>query len=109
MHISVSSSLVIRRAVTIVAASLFLLSPAAATTCESLLSVTLPNAKVTLAQRVASGAFSVPASAGQVNGGGGAGNSGADRDNPFKDLPDFCRVAITSTQANSILEDPEVL
>jgi hypothetical protein len=105
----ISSSLVIRQAVTIVAANLFLLSPAAAMTCESLISVTLPNAKVTLAQRVASGAFSTPAGAGQVNGGRGAGNGGASPDNPFKDLPDFCRVAITSTQASSILEDPEVL
>jgi feruloyl esterase len=61
------------------------LSPLAATTaraasCESLASLTLPQATITAAEAVAPGAFTQP---------GGRGG------NPFADLPAFCRVAAT--------------
>ncbi len=57
--------------------------PAAAATCESLSSLKLPGATVTLAQPVAAGAVTAPA------GRGGGPN--------FSDLPAFCRVAATLT------------
>src|SRR5262245_14466024 len=57
--------------------------PASAATCESLASLNLPDATITLAQSVAAGAFA-PA------GGGGRGG-GAN----FSDLPAFCRVTAT--------------
>jgi feruloyl esterase len=57
--------------------------PAAAASCESLASLKLPDATVTLAESVASGAFA-PA------GGGGRGGGAQ-----FSDLPAFCRVAVT--------------
>jgi feruloyl esterase len=51
--------------------------------CDGLMSLALPGAKVTSAQTVAAGTFSVP---------------GAARQNPvFKQLPEFCRVAATLT------------
>jgi len=53
-------------------------------TCESLASLTLPDAKVTMAQPVAAGAFEAPGAR------GGRGNAMAD-------LPAFCRVAATLT------------
>jgi feruloyl esterase len=59
---------------------------AAGATCESLASLSLPNATITMAQTVAPGAFTLPA-------GGRAGRGG----NPFRDLPAFCRVAATLT------------
>ena len=59
-------------------------TPAFAATCESLASVALKDAKVTRAEVVAPGKFSPPA--------GGRGESRAD---PYKDLPEFCRVAAT--------------
>src|SRR5579862_5773257 len=59
---------------------------AAAATCESLSSLQLPDAKITLAQTVAAGAFTVP------NGRGGRGGA-----NPYEALPAFCRVAATLT------------
>ena len=62
---------------------------AAGATCESLKSVSLPQATVTLAQTVAAGAFTPPAAEGRAGGGRGA--------NPFADLPAFCRVAATLT------------
>jgi feruloyl esterase len=52
----------------------------AATPCEDLSKLSLPNATITVAQSVAAGAFTAP-------GGRGA--------NPFADLPAFCRVAAT--------------
>jgi feruloyl esterase len=58
-------------------------NPAAAATCESLSSLKLPDATITMAQPVAAGAFTAP-------GGRGGGN-------PFSDLPAFCRVAATLT------------
>ncbi len=55
---------------------------AAGTSCESLASLKLPDATITMAQSVAAGAFA-PA------GGGGRGAAG------FSDLPAFCRVSAT--------------
>jgi len=59
---------------------------AAGATCESLASLTLPQAAITSAQAVAPGAFAPPS--------GGRAGRGA---NPFTDLPAFCRVAATLT------------
>jgi feruloyl esterase len=61
-----------------------------AATCESLANLTLPNGKVTLAQQVAPGAFTMPGPARQ----GGA----AQR--VFASLPSFCRVAATLTPSS---------
>jgi feruloyl esterase len=60
----------------------------AAVTCESLSSLQLPGAEITLAQTVAAGQFTAPA------GGGGRGRGG-DPNAAFRDLPAFCRVAAT--------------
>src|SRR5205085_11755317 len=58
-------------------------APVHAATCESLASLTLPNTTITSAQTVAAGAFTPqPRGRGQ---------------NPFSDLPAFCRVAATIT------------
>jgi len=54
----------------------------ASTSCESLTSLKLPEAKITGAEAVAAGAFSQPGSAGRA---GGA----------FRELPAFCRVSVT--------------
>ncbi len=59
---------------------------AAAATCESLSSLQLPDAKITFAQTVAAGTFTVP------NGRGGRGGA-----NPYEALPAFCRVVATLT------------
>jgi feruloyl esterase len=61
-------------------------SAAAATTCESLAMLSLPNTTVTLAQSVAAGAFTPPAP--PAAGGRGRGQQ-------FTDLPAFCRVQAT--------------
>jgi len=69
--------------ITISAAAPTYAGPLAATSgnCESLTSLALPGVKITAAQTVAAGAFSV---------------TGAARPNPvFKQLPEFCRVAAT--------------
>ena len=58
-------------------------APASAATCESLASLALPGATITMAQPVAAGAFTPP-----PGGRGGAANQ-------FADLPAFCRVAAT--------------
>lgn len=58
----------------------------AATTCEGLSSLSLPQTTVTLAQTVAAGTFTAPA--------GGRGRGG-DPNAAFKNLPAFCRVAAT--------------
>jgi pimeloyl-ACP methyl ester carboxylesterase len=65
--------------------------PVAAATCESLLSLSLPNTTVTAAQAVAAGAYVPPAG----RGGAAAGRGGPGRGNAFADLPAFCRVAAT--------------
>ena len=63
-------------------------APLIAATCESLASLTLPDATITSAQSVAAGAFSVPAS-------GRGGGRGGDPNAAFKELPAFCRVSVT--------------
>ena len=60
----------------------------AAVPCESLSTLTLPKATITLAQSVAPGAFTPPAAG---RGGGARGG------NPYANLPAFCRVAATLT------------
>src|SRR5579864_7128518 len=60
---------------------------AVAASCEGLASLTLKNATVTAAQRVAGGVFAPPVAAPAQ---GARGTS-------FKDLPEFCRVALTLT------------
>jgi feruloyl esterase len=59
-----------------------------AASCESLASLALGDARITMAQAVPAGAFSP--SAGQRGGKAAAAN-------PYKDLPEFCRVAATLT------------
>jgi feruloyl esterase len=59
--------------------------PVFAASCESLGSLAVPDAKITLAQTVAAGEFSPP---------GRGGRGGA---NAYKSLPSFCRVAATLT------------
>src|SRR2546425_5401076 len=56
-----------------------------AATCESLQAMSLPNMTISLAQSVAAGAFSPPAT----------GEGGAPPGATFKELPAFCRVAAT--------------
>jgi feruloyl esterase len=56
-----------------------------AATCESLLTLALPNTTITLAQAVAAGTLSVEVS----------GPAAAQGNAPFKQLPAFCRVAAT--------------
>jgi tannase/feruloyl esterase len=60
--------------------------PASAETCDRLASLALPDATITMAQVVSEGAFVAPAPAR-----GGRGPS----QNPFGNLPSFCRVAAT--------------
>ena len=62
--------------------ALFIGSPSHAATCESLRVLSLPNATITMAQSVAAGAFSPPAT-----------GRGAVQDTAFRQLPAFCRVA----------------
>jgi feruloyl esterase len=59
--------------------------PACATSCDSLVSLALPDTTITMAQVVLAGRFSAP-------GEGQAMGKGA---NPYEDLPEFCRVAAT--------------
>jgi feruloyl esterase len=91
-------------------------SEAAATACEKLATLSLPNATVTLAQLVPAGAFTPPPPVGRAGAGragagpgGGAPDGGAPgpggaaraaaggrgRGQPFTDLPAFCRVTAT--------------
>ena len=81
-------------------------SAVAATTCENLTMLSLPNATITSAQLVAAGAYvppAPPARAGGARGGAPpaeAGRAGqppgrAGRGAQFADLPAFCRVAAT--------------
>ncbi len=60
---------------------------AAATTCQNLTMLSLPNTTMTLAQPVAAGAFTPPPAPAR----GGAGGRGQQ----FNDLPAFCRVQAT--------------
>src|SRR5262249_32069603 len=59
---------------------------AAGRSCESLASLTLPQTTISMAQTVAAGTFTPP---------GGGGTRGGAQNNPFKNLPAFCRVAAT--------------
>jgi feruloyl esterase len=61
-------------------------TPASSAPCESLATLALKDAKITAAQVVQAGQFSAP---------GGPQAAGAR--NPYKDLPEFCRVAATLT------------
>jgi tannase/feruloyl esterase len=65
--------------------------PAGAASCESLMSLALPNASITSAQTVAAGAFTPPTPAR-----GGA----APAPSPFASLPAFCRVQAVVKRAN---------
>jgi feruloyl esterase len=65
---------------------LFLLSiPSFAASCDSLSSLALPDATITLAQSVSPGDFTPPSAVAQVS----------DLRNRFKNLPAFCRIAAT--------------
>src|SRR5262245_32054911 len=59
--------------------------PAAAATCDSLATLALKDTTVTAAQLVPAGRFSLPGA--RQGGGRGA--------NPYSELSDFCRVALT--------------
>ncbi len=59
--------------------------PAFAASCDSLAALALKDTTITMAQLVPAGQFSAP---GERQGGGRGGN-------PYKDLPEFCRVAAT--------------
>jgi len=61
-------------------------TPAYAATCESLASTTMKDAMVTRAEVVAPGKFTPP---------DGGGRRGAAALTPYRDLPEFCRVAAT--------------
>src|SRR2546429_5954994 len=66
-------------------------TPALGATCESLAATALKDATVTRAEVVAPGKFSPP----------DAGRRGAARgNNPYGDLPEFCRVAATLTPSS---------
>src|SRR2546426_1653003 len=56
-----------------------------AATCESLKTLSLENTTITLAQTVAAGQFSLPAT----------GRGAAQQNAAFKQLPAFCRIAAT--------------
>jgi feruloyl esterase len=71
--------------VLIVLAWLQVVSAHAATPCEKLVSLAIPNAKIDSAQLVAAGAFVPPAGLGARGG------------NPYANLPAFCRVTATLT------------
>src|SRR5579864_3486266 len=62
-------------------------APAFAASCDSLTSLALPDTTITMAQVVPAGEF-VPPGAGQ-------GQKKGSARNPYKDLPEFCRVTAT--------------
>ena len=62
-------------------------APAFAASCESLASLTLPDTTIAMAQVVPAGEFSPP--------GAGQGQKKAAGRNPYKDVPEFCRVTAT--------------
>ena len=73
-------------------------SSTAATPCERLASVTLPNTTITLAQLVEAGAFTPPAPASGAPAGGGPVPAAAAQ--ALRELPAFCRVAATLTPSS---------
>src|SRR2546423_1371616 len=62
-------------------------APAFAASCESLASLTLPDTTIAMAQVVPAGEFSPP--------GAGQSQKKAAGRNPYKDVPEFCRVTAT--------------
>ena len=75
---------------------------AAATTCENLTTLSLPNTSITLAQTVAPGAFTAPPPPARAAAPGAAAApaaaqapAGRGRGQQFADLPAFCRVQAT--------------
>ena len=70
---------------TLVCILLLIVTPAFAATCESLKSLSLDNTTITMAETVAAGQFSLPAT----------GRGAAQQNAAFKQLPAFCRVAAT--------------
>src|SRR5437762_292027 len=62
-----------------------IVTPAFGATCESLKSLSLDNTTITMAETVAAGQFSLPAT----------GRGAAQQNAAFKQLPAFCRVAAT--------------
>jgi len=64
--------------------------PAAAASCESVASLSLPDGKITSAALIAAGAFAPPMGGGMMMGGPGG-------QSVFKSAPTFCRVAATLT------------
>ena len=70
---------------TLVCILLLIVTPAFGATCESLKSLSLDNTTITLAETVAAGQFSLPAT----------GRGAAQQNAAFKQLPAFCRVAAT--------------
>jgi feruloyl esterase len=67
------------------ALAVWLLVPAFAGSCENLASLSLPNARITMAQVVPAGAFSPP---------------GGSRAGAYQNAPAFCRVAATLTPSS---------
>ena len=70
---------------TLVCILLLIVTPAFGATCESLKSLSLDNTTITMAETVAAGQFSLPAT----------GRGAAQQNAAFKQLPAFCRVAAT--------------
>ena len=64
--------------------------PAFASPCDTLAALALKDATITRVQLVAAGQFSAP----------GEQQAGVARPNPYKDLPEFCRVAATLTPSS---------
>src|SRR5262245_20994069 len=93
----------LRPAFLLVGAAL-LAAPAHGANCEDMARLNLPNANIDSAQLVAAGAFT-PAAPPRVGGtpenngvapGRGAAAAATPPPNPYKSLPAFCRVALTS-------------
>jgi feruloyl esterase len=70
---------------TLVCVLCLIVTPAFGATCESLKSLSLENTTITMAETVAAGQFSLPAT----------GRGAAQQNAAFKQLPAFCRVAAT--------------
>src|SRR5216117_3408264 len=71
--------------IVLVTVVVFVPAPVFAATCESLKTLSLENTTITLAQTVAAGQFSLPAT----------GRGAAQQNAAFKQLPAFCRIAAT--------------
>jgi feruloyl esterase len=67
---------------------------ASAASCEGLATLSLPDTRITTAQTVPAGGFTLPAGPGAR--GGPRGNA----PNPFQSLPAFCRIAATITPSS---------